>query len=65
MIRWLFLDCGKNVANQDQTVKIAGANAGTVETSETFKKVSSITFKNGNTDSSTGQAAAGKVTAGH
>ena len=30
-----------------------------------FKTVASITFKNGNTDSSTGQAAAGKVNAGN
>ena len=45
-------------------VKLAGGNAGTVETTELFKTVASITFKNGNTDSAVGQAAAGKVKRG-
>ena len=49
----------KNASNQDQTVKIAGANAGSVTTTEKFSKVTSITLKDGNGNSASGQAAAG------
>ena len=55
---------GTDAGGSAQTVKLQGANIGVATTTETFKTITSISVKDGNSNSASAASATGKVKAG-